>query len=488
MSKMVPGEFTPFPVAGFPASIQKALRNASKSIDCDMSFLGLTLLTATAGVVGNRVMLECKPGFRTVPTLWSMIVGRSGSAKSPAIDFVMKWLRKRESAAFCNRIRVAAAAKAQSPPKKQKKGEEASFPPSVDLPPPLPKNLDCERLMIDDITIETVYDEHATSPAGLLLVHDEGHKFFASMNRYAKSGGGSLDESKWLPLYDGRFAAIDRKTGSQRSVMIEQGNVSIVGGIQPKMLASTLKPDYFGSGIVPRFLFAFPPPRERHSNDIPLDEASELAMEYLFKRLMDLRNKCSDTPESLVVKLPELVRKRYFEFIKELRASDSSDEDEMSACITKMECVVLRLALILHLIRWASVPGKSLPSTELSMEELENAIELAKWFKVQAERVYAYIAGNRTMDNDQKLLNMIAKRLHGMTAREVQQNASWLKTSEDTEKALQRLYDAEVVERIPNTPDRGPPTNYYVATSVFNGGKVLEDCVNSEYKSSDPPF
>ncbi|ADB15810.1 hypothetical protein Psta_1128 [Pirellula staleyi DSM 6068] len=488
MSKVLPGEFTPFPLDGFPVSIQKALWNASKSIDCDVSFLGLPVLTAVAGVVGNRVMIECKPGFRTVPTLWSMIVGRSGSAKSPAIDFVMKWLRKRESTALYNRIRTAVAAKSQSPPKKPKKGEEAAPLPPVELPPPIPMNLDCERLLLDDITIETVYDEHAKSPSGLLLVHDEGHKFFAGMNRYAKSGGGSLDESKWLQLYDGRYAAIDRKTGNPRSVMIKQANVSITAGIQPKMLSLAVKPEYFGSGLVPRFLFAFPPARVRRSNDIPIEVDSVQAIEHLFRRLMDIRGKLADAPESLIVTLPEDVRRRYYEFTDELRESDPTDEDDMSACITKMECAVLRLALILHLVKWASAPGKSNPSTELSIEELDNAIELARWFKVQAERVYAYIAGNRSMDNDQKLLNMISKREHGMTAREVQQNASWLKNIEDTEKALHRLYEAKNLDKVLRTPRQGPVTTIYVATSATKDEGTAEIDGKCEYKSSDPPF
>ena len=56
----------------------------SGSIGCDHAFLALPTLAMLGSAIGTRRCLQLKNGWREYPVVWSMIVGESGTKKSPA--------------------------------------------------------------------------------------------------------------------------------------------------------------------------------------------------------------------------------------------------------------------------------------------------------------------------------------------------------------------------------------------------------------------
>ena len=56
----------------------------SGSIDCGHAFLALPTLAMLGSAIRTRRCLQLKTGWREFPVIWSMIVGESGTKKSPA--------------------------------------------------------------------------------------------------------------------------------------------------------------------------------------------------------------------------------------------------------------------------------------------------------------------------------------------------------------------------------------------------------------------
>jgi len=52
----------------------------------DVAFILLPLLSSLGAAIGNSRSIKLKPGFVQPPVIWTGIIGRSGSRKSPALD------------------------------------------------------------------------------------------------------------------------------------------------------------------------------------------------------------------------------------------------------------------------------------------------------------------------------------------------------------------------------------------------------------------
>jgi hypothetical protein len=59
---------------------------AAESKNVDVAFILLPLLSALGSAIGNSRSILLKRGFIQPPVIWTGIIGRSGSRKSPSID------------------------------------------------------------------------------------------------------------------------------------------------------------------------------------------------------------------------------------------------------------------------------------------------------------------------------------------------------------------------------------------------------------------
>ena len=77
--------YKPFPVDALPDTLKRYAVEASDSIGCDPAYVALPLLTAAGAVIGNARRLHVKNTWYALPTIWTAIVGESGTAKTPAL-------------------------------------------------------------------------------------------------------------------------------------------------------------------------------------------------------------------------------------------------------------------------------------------------------------------------------------------------------------------------------------------------------------------
>jgi hypothetical protein len=156
-----------------PVPLREFVWAGSKAIGCDPSFIALPMLSVCGAAIGNTARLKLKGNWILPPIIWSVIVGESGTAKTPAFKLVMKPVQDRQHAAMKRHAKAEQEYITLLACHKKKLGLWEKQQESSDVPPRLPDEPQAERVMIEDTTVEAVALLLAGNPRGLLLGRDE---------------------------------------------------------------------------------------------------------------------------------------------------------------------------------------------------------------------------------------------------------------------------------------------------------------------------
>ena len=181
--------FQPFPTDLLPDPIGEYIRTAAGSIGCCESFVALPMLAAMASAIGNSTRLAIKMNWHEPAILWTVIVGESGSAKSPALEVALRPLRKRQHAAMREHAKAMRDHEAAiveferdlTDWKKSKDGTDAPERPVAPTP---------ARCWTDDATTEALATLLNQNPRGLLMARDELAGWVGNFDRYTGGRGG----------------------------------------------------------------------------------------------------------------------------------------------------------------------------------------------------------------------------------------------------------------------------------------------------------
>ena len=239
--------WVPFPVNHLPLPIKEFVVAGALALGCDPAYLAMPALGVCAGAIGNSRAIRIKSSWTEPAVLWTVVVGDSGTLKTPAYSLALKPLAdagKESRNDFRGKIaswRTEHDEWKRRAKERRAKGEEV---------PDEPEKPTLNRYYVKDVTIECLAEILEDNPRGVLVTRDELNAWFASFRRYKSQGG--TDVSQWLELYSAGSITIDRKTGDRRSVQVDHASVSVTGGIQPGTLAKTITAEHFESGLVAR--------------------------------------------------------------------------------------------------------------------------------------------------------------------------------------------------------------------------------------------
>ena len=451
----------PFPVDELPEPLRRFVRDGSKAIGCDPSYLALPLLAATAAAIGDSRGLELKRGWTAPAILWTVIVGESGTAKTPAFQAAMRPIRERQRAAFDRHGEEMKAYEAErlrydrdlATWKRSKTGGD---------PPEEPRPPTAERCTVSDTTIEALAPILLDNPRGLLLYRDELAGWLGSFDRYAggKKAGG--DAAAWLSMYNGEALTVDRKTGTPKTIFVPHAMVSITGGIQPAIMRRALTPEHRESGLAARLLLACPPrlPKQWTEAELSPDRVRELV--ELFDGMFALQPETDEEGRrrpALVRFSPE-AKATWLDYYDRHNAEQVALSGDLAAAWSKLEEIPARLALVLHCVASA---GDHDDARTVSGETMARAIALTEWFKAEARRVYSLLAECETDRERRELVEWIEQRGGRITARDLQHKRRGYATADDAEADLNDLVSAGLGEWAPvdPRPGGGRPTRVF---------------------------
>ena len=459
--------FQPFPVDALPQAMAGFVSDSAEAIGCDASFIALPLLVGFASAIGNSRRVQLKRGWTEPAILWGAIIGESGSTKSPALELALRAVRERQRKAMREHTEAMRDYEAErlnherelTAWKRSKVGGD---------PPEAPEAPTCERCWTDDATIEALAKLLQDNPRGLLVIRDElaGWLHF---DRYSANGKGG-EAPKWLEMFGGRALVVDRKTSG--TIYVQQAAVSIVGGIQPGILARYVGQEHRDNGLLARLLLTMPPRRPKVWTEADIDPMAEAAIGNVFEALHDLEpaSNADREPRPAIVKLTAEGKQAWIAFYNEHNAEAADLCGDLAAAWSKLEGYAARFALVHHLIRQASGEDVGEVSGGIDAVSIAAGVKLSRWFAHEAKRVYAMLAEDDETRQRRQSVELIERKGGSVTVRDWQRTRSH-RTADDAEAELAELVTAGAGqwEQVAPGPKGGRPSKRFIMADMEKG-------------------
>lgn len=231
-----------FPIEVFPKIFKDLVIDLNKSLNFPTDYTGTAVLTAIATVAGTSIKIKVKPEWFEYPSLYSCIIGNAGANKTHPINKIFAPIKSFDKTNHDNFVRCSNDwIKWNKLPKADK--ETASEPHY----PTLTKSI------LTNFTPEVLYKRLSENLRGCTVLSDEMATFFDGMNNYSKGDQIGV----YLSFWSGASTTIDR-IGNPIPLFIQNPYLSIIGGLQPRVLASSFPIQKLNNGFFQRFLFAYP--------------------------------------------------------------------------------------------------------------------------------------------------------------------------------------------------------------------------------------
>lgn len=448
--------YRPFPVDLLPGVVQRFVVEASESIGCDPAYVALPMLSALASAIGATRVIALKSDWLEPPIFWTAVIGESGTHKTPAQKAALAALREIESRLFTQfdeSLQLHEEELAQYEDEKRQWRKVKHGPPPTEPQPPTRK-----RVICGDTTVEALAGLLDQNPRGLLLSRDELSGWFGSFNAY-KPGAG--DESIWLELHQGNTINIDRKTGPKPMIHVPRPSLSLTGGVQPGILQDLLSKAKFDSGMVARFLMAYPPKQAKRWTEQELHADTKAAMQSIFEALHTMIG--TEEGEPISVMLSSEAKTVWVDHYNEHAQEQAGLSGPLAAAWSKLEAYAARLALILHEVRIAEHDPSVIDRYTVDEQSIKGGIDLARWFGLESKRIYAYLQGNEVDRQWHKVAEFITRKDGEATARELQRGLYQGECMEAVTAELSAFVDNGWLDRVdaPSSIKGGRPSKAY---------------------------
>lgn len=429
--------FTPFPTDCLPELTAGYIHQATKGIGCDDTFIALPLLSALASAVGNARVIQLKDGWQEPCIVWTMLIGDSGTHKTPALKRAMSSVNMRQKVEI-ERYEQALQCydgeleEHEAKLKEWKKCKHSERPVKPDAP-------QVKSLLCHDVTVEALIARLAENDRGLLVACDELSGWLASFDAY--KSGSSSDAARWLEMHTGGFVRVDRKTGDQTLLHVPRASVSVTGGIQPPVLTKSFGDKHYDNGMAARFLLAMPPRRAKRWIDAGITDDDQAVMDEIFERLWALS--FDDDNEPIVCRFDPEAKNLYEHFYNEHGAEQARLNGNLSAAWSKLEAYTARFALLIHLVRQVEY-GPLAPQavTSIDCDSMQAAIRLVRWFCNETKRVYHELKHAVDESQVQAVLELIYEFGGLLTTRDVMRNGPCLKPVAKVMRVFKQLEDS----------------------------------------------
>jgi DNA polymerase-1 len=320
------------------------------------------------------------------------------------------------------------------------------------------------------------------NPRGVVLVRDELVGWVQAMNQY-REGGKGADQQFFLSAWSGSTVSVDRKkTHDLGPLRVRHPFLSVVGGLTPDKLP-TLRGDRPRAraeqdGFIDRVLMAYPPePPVAAENWAEVGEGTRERLRAVLDRLRSLQMVPVQEGglikgwRPFVVKLTANGRRAWQDFTERHAGERNADDfpPHLAGPWSKLRGYAVRLALLLHFLRWACGEAEG---EEVDGESMARAANLVDYFKSHARKVYAVMDADPRLALARRLLRVIAREgLGRFTRREAYRVMRGpCKAVEDIDPVLSVLETHGYIRPAPvpaNGPGRKPSPTYEVRPSAL---------------------
>ena len=424
-------KFIRFPLEEFPPVLARFCREVAAAVGCDESFPAMVCLAVCAAAIGTSRQLCVKYGWFVPPILWTILVGESGTQKSPPFRMAMAPLKDRQQRDAD--LYQSENCQYQSDMKTYKREHKAWEKKCEGPEPQQPERPTRKRCIVQDATIEALAPILNENTRGVLLARDELSGWLAGFDRYSNKSSASSEVPKWLEIYNLEPITIDRKTGDQRFLFVRRPSVSICGGIQPGILSRCLTAEHKDSGLQSRLLMTFPPRQAKQWRDDEMSPATQAAYGDCIRDLFEFQgDESSGESKPATLKLSHEARTLFRDYVNATGVEQAAMHGHLASQWSKLEEIPARLAITLHCVQ--QVTTGVVDHWEVDGSTMQSAINLGEWFK------------NETLRIGRTLVEPEALREARHLATWIQSNHGGRITARDLCKHRRDIIDSEVAE------------------------------------------
>ena len=434
-------KWEPFPVDVFPEPLRSFVVEGAKAMGCDPAYVAVPALVTIAAAIGTTRCVQLKTNWIEPSVIWAMMIGLSGSLKSPAFDYALSPLRILQS----NRMREHRTAIELFERQCERFEEElriwhSSGSRDSSTRPTRPEEPIATRYLASDVTVEAIAALLQANPRGLLVCRDEMSGWFESFGRYSNAKGADL--AQWLEFHRAGYLIIDRKSATPPTIVVPLAAVSLTGTIQPGILQRALSRAHFESGLAARILCAMPPRSQKRWTDTECASSIIQSFSEGLSRLLTLDHGLDENGNLVPVRVPleDTGQKAWIEFYDRHAQRQAEElDDDLAAAFSKLEGYAARFALVIFLFKCAV--SKAGLSEAIDLESLNAGITLANWFANETKRIHVILETNQTSSDGLK--DYIRSRGGIVTCRDIQRGPRRYRvSSSEVRSMLDQLCDA----------------------------------------------
>lgn len=287
-----------------PDALRGYVQDISERMQCPPDFAAVGVLVMIAAIIGRKVGIRPMKynDWTVVPNLWGAVVGNSGVMKSPTLAAALSPIKKLQTTAYelfndakAEHDALADLAKLQMNVKKAKARETLRKDQTANVTDLLQSNVAddvpvLKRFITNNASYEALGELLMENPNGLLVESDE----IIGLLKQLDAGGQEVARSFYLTAADGDKSYTFDRIMRGKGLHIDALCLSIIGGIQPGVLAEYVRQATSGGagadGLLQRFgLIVYPDisPNWREVDRYPNSKFRE-AVNLLAERLDNL--------------------------------------------------------------------------------------------------------------------------------------------------------------------------------------------------------
>jgi len=433
-------EVLEFPVQVLPFTLRTFCEAVAEAVNCPVDLPALFVLTVAGTAIGNSYAIAIKPGWVEPPILWTAVVGVAGSAKTPAMRAAMEPLKKYQSrlqAEFKERKKQYAADldaynRELAVIRDNARKNKANFA----APPEQPVEPVMSQIIANDATREALAQLLHANPRSMVYEQDELAGWVGAMDAYRQGG----DRPWWLSCWSATSIMVNR-VGKKEPLWVPRPFISVTGGIQPSLLSDLIATEGKEDGFTPRILWCFPDPWPEDYDENGVDDATRSEYQQVIDYLLQLQPAGIEEAEMVphVVGMSPDGKETWRKWIDGHNAEMNHPDfaPRMYAPWAKFRTYCARLALILHLCRWAC--GET-TSEQVDRKSILAAAALVAYFKTHARRAHDWLHADGQDKQIQLAVAWLRRRGGTGTAREMQRyKVANVKTRDDAQLLAQLL-------------------------------------------------
>lgn len=351
----------------FHPAIAKALLNKARSMPAAPEFMAQPLLTIAAGLLGTKVNVKVKEGYREPMVFWGAFVGEPGTMKSPAMKaFVNPLIKLQAEAAELHEAELAqyeADCLEWDAFSKEQKAEQIEDKPIEPI---------LRDYYLEDLTIEgamaTAFEPGNESYS---ILSDELSSLIEGLDQYKGKGN---DRQRMLSWWNG--GAMKRNLVTKK-LFVPRTAISICGGIQGSVIDKLMNADKTdGDGLLGRFCISKP----KYVPPLPTDFECDIS-----KFLSALYRNLDTFPESELT-LSDRARSVFYDFQRWLAQQHPKLESALQNAYAKMRGYAVRLAGLLHCLDSCCDDSQQI-GWEISESVMLRSIRLCAYFLKQVRLI-----------------------------------------------------------------------------------------------------